>query len=788
MNKILQGLESIAARGAVCSALLLTTASAWHPAFAGQTDISNTPLTSTTSAQVKPNIMLLMDTSGSMGWGHMPDEVETATRTDSVGYKAAQCNVLYYNRQQTYLLPKKPDGAPFPTPSFDNAPYAGYVSYYVTPDATDLSYVNLSATGPTGFKAFDDKTLRVPAAATPDGQPAFYYYYTGSQTLTYGAAPCTDTDTNISKTANGGGNWNRVVVGATSGPGGIDERQNFAIWFTYYRTRIALTKSAASLAFTPLTDSFRVGFITVNPKDDPASSSINTSKYVPIADFDSTQRLTWFNKLFAQAPGGSSPAREGLARVGRHYAGKQDSINTGMTGDPVQYSCQQNFTIMTTDGYWNAQAETPGGGPVQIDGTTRIGQQDGTLTDITGDVPRPIWDGSATSIRTEQDAMNGYSNVACSGTATTLRTLQRQASTQQITASTTQTSRTTQQYTTSNTTNLQTTRRYTTSTVQTSRNTQQYTTSTLQRLQTTQQITSTTSYTTRTKRQALTSTRQSLRDTATFTISTAQTSKNTKQYTTATRQNLQSTYQRTQGQTQLTLGQAQKKQRQYQIISYNALTELGTPVASCTPGDNITCQTRIVTALTPIASCTTGSTTTGSPNFIVTECSDVVVAAVAPVASCTPGTINSGSPNFITSTCASVVVTATANVASCTPGTTQSAGPNYITTTCTNVPLTNNVAVATCTQGTTAGPAFVTTTCPTPITTTAVGVSSCTPGTTSNASFVQTTCTFNNTTVFVTNAAACTNQTADSTNGYTTIACSTANTGPTLQTAACAVG
>ena len=82
--------------------------------------------------------------------------------------------------------------------------------------------------------------------------------------------------------------------------------------------------------------------------------------------------------------------------MGRHYAGKQDGINTGMTGDPVQYSCQQNFTIMTTDGYWNAQNETPGGGPVMIDGTTPVGQQDGTLTPAT---PGSARDRSGTACR-----------------------------------------------------------------------------------------------------------------------------------------------------------------------------------------------------------------------------------------------------------------------------------------------------------------------------------------------------------------------------------------------------
>jgi len=48
-------------------------------AQAAVTDIAQTPLIVTTASLVKPNIMLLMDNSGSMGWTHMPDEIETVT-------------------------------------------------------------------------------------------------------------------------------------------------------------------------------------------------------------------------------------------------------------------------------------------------------------------------------------------------------------------------------------------------------------------------------------------------------------------------------------------------------------------------------------------------------------------------------------------------------------------------------------------------------------------------------------------------------------------------------------
>ncbi|HQY47973.1 MAG TPA: PilC/PilY family type IV pilus protein, partial [Usitatibacteraceae bacterium] len=42
-----------------------------------------------------------------------------------------------------------------------------------------------------------------------------------------------------------------------------------------------------------------------------------------------------------------------LHRVGRYYAGETSGINSGMSPDPIEFSCQQNFTLLTTDGYWN---------------------------------------------------------------------------------------------------------------------------------------------------------------------------------------------------------------------------------------------------------------------------------------------------------------------------------------------------------------------------------------------------------------------------------------------------
>ncbi len=343
--------------------------------FAALTDISNVPLASTTSAQVKPNIMYLMDTSGSMAWGHMPDNEESYI--SKVGYKNYRCNTMYYNPNITYVAPKNADGSNFPDQSFTAAKYNGY---------SGTTTVNLS----TSFLAYDANTLS--GSSSDTAQAAYYYSYSGTQTLTYNQAPCIDSPGTSPFAATGGGTWTKVIVSATSGPGGSDERTNFANWYSYYRTRIMMMKSAASRSFVQLTNSYRVGFITISP-----GSPVSSNYYLPIADFDATQKSNWFTKLFAQTPNSSTPLREALSRVGRHYAGKQDGINNGMTGDPVLYACQQNFTILTTDGYWNGNSGD------KLD-STAVGNEDGDLAVA----PRPMWDGTQGSSTISTDQSNEY--------------------------------------------------------------------------------------------------------------------------------------------------------------------------------------------------------------------------------------------------------------------------------------------------------------------------------------------------------------------------------------------
>ena len=163
----------------------------------------------------------------------------------------------------------------------------------------------------------------------------------------YGRFTRTDIVSSVTSYAKGPSSVRTDCASATSCTY-AEEIQNFANWWTYYRTRMALMKTATGRAFLPIDDRFRIGFITINP-----NSPVSSGKYQPIGRFDPPQRQAWYNKLYQQDTNGSTPNRTALHRVGRHYEGKTDGINSGMPQDPIEFSCQQNFALLTTDGYWN---------------------------------------------------------------------------------------------------------------------------------------------------------------------------------------------------------------------------------------------------------------------------------------------------------------------------------------------------------------------------------------------------------------------------------------------------
>lgn len=153
-----------------------------------------------------------------------------------------------------------------------------------------------------------------------------------------------------------------------------EEMTNFANWYAYYRTRMQSMKSAAGQAFSSISDNFRVGFTTIN--------DTGGSRFIKIRDFTPSQKTTWYDKFYETGFNGATPLRQALSRSSRVFSGIAP-FNSNYE-DPIQYSCQQNFVLLTTDGYWNETGETN----IKKEDGTRVDNADGA-----NGVATPFFDG-----------------------------------------------------------------------------------------------------------------------------------------------------------------------------------------------------------------------------------------------------------------------------------------------------------------------------------------------------------------------------------------------------------
>lgn len=470
---------SRALRVAVAASLLLGGIAPGQLSWAASTDISNTPLINAT-VSVKPNLMFILDNSGSMAWDFLPDD--TGDR-GAYSVWSSHCNGAAFNPSTStspYALPKTADGRNYPhqalnaawpdgfQPTLSSAALVSASLNTDTPDPEATTPVTLEATVTLSYGALflgvgdaiavyengDDThwmvgtvversgsgtrsssiytyklrftfssfrkgtvsnwvlgKLRTTNLSATSNDPAthYYYSYTGTQTpqsWAYDSAGNFDTSSTfvnecLSTIGSGPGSskFSQVLISSLSAA----DQQRYANWYAYYRTRILMMRSGAGRAMFALDNRYRVGFTTINK-----SSSFNTDvtanlgSFADIADFGADQKALFFSNLYGASVNGSTPLRRALAKVGRYY-GKKFTSQT----DPIQNACQRNYSILTTDGYWNESTL-----PTQLDGSTAVGNQD---SDINA-TPRPQYDDStnytATYVRTSYRAgsTSGCSN------------------------------------------------------------------------------------------------------------------------------------------------------------------------------------------------------------------------------------------------------------------------------------------------------------------------------------------------------------------------------------------
>ena len=314
----------------VAAALAVCTLTISAAALAASTDIANQPLATRPEVGAKPNLLFILDDSGSMDSAYMPDEISSSSWR---GYSSAQCNGVAFDPSLDYEPPIMADGVTrYAAASFTAAKSDGYVSNSNTTNLSNRVYYEYRGS-----------------------QPRMGWAYTSSGVVDNEFYRECKTSTNQSTTADA---LFKPVVVTSSSP----EAQRYANWYSYYRKRYLLMRTAVGEAFKPLNSNFRVGFSRINKSTIEAGADFRD-----VRDFDASHKADFYSSLYGAEPNGWTPLRSALSKAGRYFAKKVPN----QTYDPVQYSCQRNIALLSTDGYWN---QSHG---VDLNGAN-VGQNDGS--------------------------------------------------------------------------------------------------------------------------------------------------------------------------------------------------------------------------------------------------------------------------------------------------------------------------------------------------------------------------------------------------------------------------
>jgi type IV pilus assembly protein PilY1 len=141
-----------------------------------------------------------------------------------------------------------------------------------------------------------------------------------------------------------------------------EERQNFANWYTYFRSRQLLQRGAVGEAFFDQPDEYRLGYGSTGKS---AASTIDGLSIATLSagvrDLTTTTRAQFITWTYNLSYVTGTPLRRVMNDVGRYY---QYADNRGPWGDSpgtlisgAHKTCRRAYHIMVTDGYWNTTNE-----------------------------------------------------------------------------------------------------------------------------------------------------------------------------------------------------------------------------------------------------------------------------------------------------------------------------------------------------------------------------------------------------------------------------------------------
>lgn len=355
----------------------------------------------TGGAGVPPNLMFTLDDSGSMWWECLPDglctsgsngvesiprrdAVSTGNRQGTVVYddanvmegstvrwtaapnlfsrrmRASAYNPIYYDPAIRYQPWMKGDGTRYPDAPPSAAPVLAGAS------ATQ----NLTGVQTVANNRWCWATGSCRSSTSQTAHLARYYTMTGSGNNV--------NDFTLVKIQSGQSYpkaAGRTDCAAESSCTYTEEIQNFANWYTYYRTRALTAIAGTAEAFAAVPAEYRVGYGRINNGTSASLDGVSTRTLVRgVRAFSGADKDGFYNWLAEQAqPSGSTPLRRAMNDVGRYFS-RSDNLgpwgaNPG-TDDPSSHSaCRRSVHLLMTDGMWNGDAASTAAARANVDGS-----------------------------------------------------------------------------------------------------------------------------------------------------------------------------------------------------------------------------------------------------------------------------------------------------------------------------------------------------------------------------------------------------------------------------------
>lgn len=384
-------------------------------AQAASTDIADVPMAVKNAAA--PNIMFTLDDSGSMQWEVLPD----GQISQSIYYMFPENQAYYgsgfYDDGGTARVGGHEDGNVhhYQRRSYQNnkAYYNPNVYYKPWANADDTSWANATpscAYHNPANTALGCRNLTVQndgnANTSTDSygmwlrlNAGVYEWYTGkyvnAETGANGFWPAVyfnfDTsNANCDGTANDRDCYDKIEIrSTTTSYSGSTERtdcaskpactyaeeiQNFANWYTYYRSRILTARAGVGRAFAQVGTDPRVGFAAINKSSTTIDGVATKTIISGVRKFLGTDRTNFFTNLYGHTiPAAGTPLRRALDDVGQYFQRTDDNgpwgANPGVGGGTQAY-CRQNYNILMTDGYWNGDAASTTAATANVDNST----------------------------------------------------------------------------------------------------------------------------------------------------------------------------------------------------------------------------------------------------------------------------------------------------------------------------------------------------------------------------------------------------------------------------------